>query len=498
MPPFENAPPHYMRRTLRTWYSQVKPDLRDPELLWGDSWKRFNTMRIPVLPEDKHFERALEIAKIAKDREDFERIFLERNSNDWKELLHLMDDILMHASYHSDSFPCKDARNKVFKASQTGTLTDFIKVLKGLAFGWEADEIRETPIDSVPSGEEASVGAGFPDEGEVFPEPDDIDWEEERALGRDYGENVIFHGTYTYFPAPEPASRKASDAAPCAGGNEPLMQQKSAPCRTASTLEDAGLKETQRLQRKRKRLRFSNDIIQVPETNQASSLRSADDGSVIGETSPPANDNDRAYKRQKLDDSTTTSHSNSPRQPDESISKKRPIYEDDDGGQMHKRQKLDSSRQNAEAESNEPRISKRPISDDDDDDTDKQGHKRQKLDTSPQQHADADSNESRIDKSMSNKRPICDNDDDDDHDDDDDGDNEHRHKRQRLDPSSQQRPEANTNEPRISSKQRSSRSRRRRNNAGRAPEHIKTRSLNRIRPSTFWELDHTGKASIRI
>ncbi|PTB64386.1 hypothetical protein BBK36DRAFT_1179311 [Trichoderma citrinoviride] len=335
MPPFQNARPHYKRRTLRIWNNQVGPDLRDPELLWGMDWERFNTVRIPVLEEDEYFERALEIAKGAKDREDFERSFRERNAKDWAELLDLMSDITRHTLYNDerDVFPCRDAWWKTRKASQTGSLMDFVRLLKGVAFGWEADEVRETQVDNPLSGEEAPAGAEYTGQEEVFPELEDLDWEEEQALRGDYSDSVIFHGTYTYFPASEPAS-KAPDAALYA-----------APSGMASSSEDDGSKEAQRLQRKRKRLRFSDDIVQVPEPNQASSPRSADDGSVTGERQLPGDGNDRASKRQKLDDSTTGSHTNPSCQHDQSTLKKRPIRDDDDddddddgdGEQRHKR-----------------------------------------------------------------------------------------------------------------------------------------------------------------
>ncbi|ETS05679.1 kinase-like protein [Trichoderma reesei RUT C-30] len=227
MPPFENAPPYYMRRTLRTWYNQVEPDLRDPELLWGDFWKRFNTVRIPVLPEEEYFERALEIAKSAKDRGDYEKIFEERNARDWQELLDLMSETTRHTLYHHDNFPCDDAWRKARKASQTGSLMEFVRLLKGVAFGWEADEVCENKVENVPSGEEAHMGADYTDQGEVFPELSDLDWEEEVGLSGDQSGNVIYHGNFTYFPAPDSAPREAPRGALCSGGEGPSTQQKS-------------------------------------------------------------------------------------------------------------------------------------------------------------------------------------------------------------------------------------------------------------------------------
>lgn len=254
-----------MRRTLRTWYNQVEPDLRDPELLWGDFWKRFNTVRIPVLPEEEYFERALEIAKSAKDRGDYEKIFEERNARDWQELLDLMSETTRHTLYHHDNFPCDDAWRKARKASQTGSLMEFVRLLKGVAFGWEADEVCENKVENVPSGEEAHMGADYTDQGEVFPELSDLDWEEEVGLSGDQSGNVIYHGNFTYFPAPDSAPREAPRGALCSGGEGPSTQQKSTLSGTSSDPDHGGLKQVQNPQRKRRR--FSDDSVHVLEPN---------------------------------------------------------------------------------------------------------------------------------------------------------------------------------------------------------------------------------------
>ncbi|KAL7820139.1 hypothetical protein V8C44DRAFT_346842 [Trichoderma aethiopicum] len=504
MPPFDNAPSFYKVSTLSRWYNDAVPELHDPELLWDVYWKRFNTMPIPILPYNEYFEKALEIAKVAKDKEEFERIFEERNAQAWKELQGFMLDASYQTVYNKDIFPCEDALRKVKAVARSGYLMDFIQLLKGSAFGWEADEVRDARIDNVPSGEEALVGrqadvdSEYTDQGESFA-PEMLDWDELVAKSRAYKKALQRHGAST---ASASAPREASDAAVCADGDRPTTQQDTASSRTASNSEGDRFKGPQDLQRKRKRVPFGDDVTHAPEPDQSSISRPEKNGSVIGEPPPLVSDNDRGHKRRRLDDSTTMAHINVSSEPNGSISKKRPLWDGDGEGdeQRPKRQKLDSScQQLPETEPNASRINKRSICDDDDDDDDlnSQGHKRQKLDSSSQQHANTDSDRGRIDKSMSKKRSRCDNDNDNDIDDNTD-DDEQRHKRQRLDSSSQRQAEADTKRSRPSSKQRSSRSRRKRGSANSAPENIRTRSLNRIRPSTFWELDHTGKASIRI
>ncbi|KAL7919507.1 hypothetical protein ACQKWADRAFT_329606 [Trichoderma austrokoningii] len=52
---------------------------------------------------------------------------------------------------HMDEiFPCRDARNAVFDVCQTGCLLGFLRLLKGIAHGWEADA-ADVPSDDANS-----------------------------------------------------------------------------------------------------------------------------------------------------------------------------------------------------------------------------------------------------------------------------------------------------------------------------------------------------------
>lgn len=155
MSPFENPSPPYSPSQLRTWFRHVESDMRDPELLWNVYWKRFNTIQISVYNESEYFENAIAAAKLAKGRrKDFERIFEERNGQRWASLLDLMIAATNQARYHEDVFPCEDALHTVLDVCQTGCFADFVRLLKGSAFGWEEDVEQDVPSDDASSDAE--------------------------------------------------------------------------------------------------------------------------------------------------------------------------------------------------------------------------------------------------------------------------------------------------------------------------------------------------------
>ncbi|KAL7783816.1 hypothetical protein V8C37DRAFT_413633 [Trichoderma ceciliae] len=115
-------------------------------------WKRFNTIQIPILGESDYFNTAIKIAKTAKGRKvDFERIFEERNKKQQEKLLSFITKATNQTIYNEKIFPCKDAQDIVSQVCLTGCLLDFLLLLKGNAFGWEADVAEDLQLDSATS-----------------------------------------------------------------------------------------------------------------------------------------------------------------------------------------------------------------------------------------------------------------------------------------------------------------------------------------------------------
>ncbi|KAL6876790.1 hypothetical protein J3F83DRAFT_421398 [Trichoderma novae-zelandiae] len=142
MPPFEAPSPSHCEEHLSKWQRHVTPEMQSPDLLFGEYWRRFNTIRVPILGQHRYLNYAIEIAKLSKNKTDFERIFEARNKQLEKEMLKLMSKAANQTIYNN-VFPCQDASDKVFVASVTGAFTDFAALLQGLAFGWEADRADE-------------------------------------------------------------------------------------------------------------------------------------------------------------------------------------------------------------------------------------------------------------------------------------------------------------------------------------------------------------------
>lgn len=92
------TPPTPTNRQVRTWDQHIKSlgdyerwhdfeyHLSEPRVLWGAYWERFNMIQIPILPRDEFFEIAIEIVKVAKNKDDFKRIFEEKNKERLAEL----------------------------------------------------------------------------------------------------------------------------------------------------------------------------------------------------------------------------------------------------------------------------------------------------------------------------------------------------------------------------------------------------------------------------
>lgn len=147
--PFEKPGEPYRMSHIRKWQ---KYGVGDEDLLWGPYWERFNTVPIPIFGETEYFNYALEIAKLAKgSKEEFERIYTRRNKERLGEFLELLEKADNRAFWKHEEFPCEDAADKICAVCKTGALEDFARLLKGIAFGWEADTVHDAQPDDHPS-----------------------------------------------------------------------------------------------------------------------------------------------------------------------------------------------------------------------------------------------------------------------------------------------------------------------------------------------------------
>ncbi|KAL6795550.1 hypothetical protein J3E68DRAFT_351537 [Trichoderma sp. SZMC 28012] len=147
--------------------------LGGPRELWGDYWRRFNTMQIPMLGEDEYFKTATAIAEVAANEEEFEKLFITRNKQREEELLDLIDDITEAIVWDKGRFPCWAARHAALNAGRTGCFEYFVSLLQGNVLGWEADRAGDGMPNNVVThfGEEAQK----PDDEEVQGSSDNED-----------------------------------------------------------------------------------------------------------------------------------------------------------------------------------------------------------------------------------------------------------------------------------------------------------------------------------
>ncbi|PTB49518.1 hypothetical protein M431DRAFT_500289 [Trichoderma harzianum CBS 226.95] len=146
MPLFDTQRPPFCSNQLHAWSDNVEPRMRNR---YGEYYERFNTIQIPILGESDYFDNAIEVAKLAYGQEaEFKRIFTERNTKRREKLLSQIAQITSQVIYIDENFPCKDARNTVSEVCQTGCLLDFLRLLKGITYGWEADVAEDAQLNS--------------------------------------------------------------------------------------------------------------------------------------------------------------------------------------------------------------------------------------------------------------------------------------------------------------------------------------------------------------
>jgi hypothetical protein len=221
---------------IRKW---EKHGVGDSDLLWGSYWERFNTVQIPIFGETDYFNYALEIAKLARgSKEEFERIYSQRNKERMGELLELLDKADVRAYQRYREMPCEDAAEKVCAVCKTGALEDFARLLKGIAFGWEADAVHDAQSDGHPSEGEGATQSSDSYSGSdygywIYEQEERAEWndpksrEEMAACVTPLG--VLFFqqpGEATSKDTVEPAvstSRETADDGPSAKKRQPLL-----------------------------------------------------------------------------------------------------------------------------------------------------------------------------------------------------------------------------------------------------------------------------------
>ncbi|TFB00341.1 hypothetical protein CCMA1212_007907 [Trichoderma ghanense] len=357
--PFESPNPRHHKHKNAEWRRTAPPHIKHPDFLWGDYWRRFNTMQIPLFDEDEYYDIAIAVAKESNDQEEFEKRFERINRQQWKKLTAVMDHALKDALANAESFTSNDAWLTAVYASQTGCLQYFVQLLEGVVSGRKAavvgaDAEHETPLDNDtdenrdkarnPAGEETgdvvpevrahAEYSGYPYMNGPMPRyweaqhPDDYEWNYKTRSECDGRDQTPSDDFIIAVPAVEYTTPTSDDTAPNPTSRTSSVQQPLPPISTdghlvteddekaaqeppASSLgedgstplakkrirpnEDAAAQEP-----KRRKLEHDAAPILTRKTSRKRS-RSDDDGE------------DNGYKRQKIESlpSPPTSHSSS-------------------------------------------------------------------------------------------------------------------------------------------------------------------------------------------
>lgn len=145
MPAFESSDLADGKRVI--WESGVKNLSHSHINIYGDYWERFNTMRVPILGEDRFLEIALELEHVAKDQEDLERLLAKRKEQWEKEAKQWLGRMARRSRSGGEGFQCKDASDAAWRASTTGSLQHFLELLNGVIHGWQPDEVQDETLN---------------------------------------------------------------------------------------------------------------------------------------------------------------------------------------------------------------------------------------------------------------------------------------------------------------------------------------------------------------
>lgn len=307
-------------------------------------------IQIPIFPRDEFFEIAIGIAKIAKNKDDFKRIFEEKNQERLAELEAFLSDGSSRSLYNTN-FPCHDAYAKTMAACCDPYFSNLMSLLKGCAFGWEADEEPHEKITDVAyvdsDGEyhdpwmETQYLAYSDEEYSGAMEPDEYIPDENFTLPK---------ATNKAPPSSTQAKRKRAQFDDDSIGpngqqhqeaetsaSNPVSQDSPSVSQAAneSTTKSSGVDE-----RRQKRRRLESSPAQASSPQSSAEPRKSEKRSRRDENE------DLSRKRQRLDSpviQAPTSYTSSPEEATRSqVSKKRSRH-DDEYGHPPKRQKLETS-----------------------------------------------------------------------------------------------------------------------------------------------------------
>ncbi|KAM0463011.1 hypothetical protein ACHAPV_003136 [Trichoderma viride] len=155
---FDAPNPTYEAERNAQWSKAAPPGMRSPDHLWGEYWQRFNTFSIPISDSNGYFAIAMTVAKVSKNKADFERRFAEENERRLHELHSVLNDMFWDIPRRSPFLVEKsDAR-------QLSCLEHFVRVSDGYILARKADT---EPAKIVVEKQESTAENSLQEKGQI-------------------------------------------------------------------------------------------------------------------------------------------------------------------------------------------------------------------------------------------------------------------------------------------------------------------------------------------
>ncbi|KAL4405116.1 hypothetical protein CABS03_13298 [Colletotrichum abscissum] len=157
MPAFQ--PPKMTYEKNKAWRRIAKPDFHNPKMIWGDYWRRFNTIAVPLLDEDAYFADVMAAAKHAENRGHLEELLAAKHEERRRDLDSFVRDIALSSINFRQHFSSTSTRDAALKIGQTGSMDSFIQFVYGVIFGWSRAEDKQL-MRLTTAGDTSTVGNG--------------------------------------------------------------------------------------------------------------------------------------------------------------------------------------------------------------------------------------------------------------------------------------------------------------------------------------------------
>ncbi|KXH59540.1 hypothetical protein CSAL01_06629 [Colletotrichum salicis] len=141
----------------KAWRRIAKPDFHNPKMIWGDYWRRFNTIAVPLLDEDAYFADVMTAAKQAENRGHLEELLAAKHEERRRDLDSFVRDIALSSINFRQHFSSTNTRDAALKIGQTGSMDSFIQFVCGVVFGWSKAEDKQL-IHVTTAGVTSTIG----------------------------------------------------------------------------------------------------------------------------------------------------------------------------------------------------------------------------------------------------------------------------------------------------------------------------------------------------